>query len=80
MTGEGEPMQFAGCYVLTLYCNMYVGVVRDKVTVDTVDGVHSISNYTRTFTGETYGEAARAARAAGWAVFPITRLATCPLL
>jgi hypothetical protein len=62
------PLQYASGYRLDLYC--------DRAT--RADGVHSFGEFPRIFTGETFAECARHARAAGWVIHRATRTATCP--
>ena len=65
-----EPLQFAGCYSLDLYCDVQNGAENC--------GHSDFENKSETFTGETYGECAKEARAAGWKIHSATRTATCP--
>lgn len=67
----GEPMQYASCYSLDLYC--------DRLPDDPMDDrIHGWNEFPHQFTGETFAECARAARKRGWKIHRKTRTATCP--
>jgi hypothetical protein len=76
MSERAEPMQYAGCYNLRLYCRNFRGEVR--VTLSSPDGIHAWDAHTAEFTGETFRDCARQARIHGWRVHTTTRTATCP--
>lgn len=61
-----EPNEYASGYSIDLYCKW----VNPHVPYHDFAGAH-------TFTGETFGEAAREARANGWIIHR-DRTATCP--
>lgn len=58
-------MQFAGGYLLHLYC-------------DQNSGRHDFDEFPHHYTGETFAECAKYARGNGWIVRSDTRTATCP--
>lgn len=66
MTRDKNPLQYAGCYSLDVYCDRSFSAHAD-------DGRPVLGQ----FTGATFGECAREARAAGWVIHK-DRTATCP--
>lgn len=71
-----EPMQFASCYTLDLYCDHWGGP--NSPTNTTPDGVHAWTEFPHTFTGQTFGYCAARARKRGWILHLATQTATCP--
>lgn len=64
-----EPMQYAGCYTLDLYCDRWAG---------RHDPVHGFGRPHAQFNGRTFAECARQARRRGWRLHLRTQTATCP--
>lgn len=65
-----KPFQYAGCYSLHLYCDRWDGTYfhHDRP-----------ADFPDEYTGGTFAECARAAKARGWKIHRATRTATCPL-
>lgn len=61
-----RPIQYASGYSLDLYCDQR-----------TSDWSHN-AGFPVTFTGESFGDCAKQARAQGWKIHRQTRTATCP--
>lgn len=60
-----HPIQYASGYCLDLYC-------------DRINPKHPYGSFPNQYTGETFGECAKAARKEGWVLHRKTRTATCP--
>lgn len=66
MKKHARPLQYAGTYLLHLYCD-----VND-------DDRHGGAVYMHEFVGDTFTDCAKQARRVGWKIDRETRTATCP--
>ena len=75
-TGAAGAMQYASGYTLDLYCDQWTGPA--IATAASPDGKHGWNEFPHVFTGESFAECAKAARARGWSIHRVSRTATCP--
>jgi len=69
------PLQYAGCYLLDLYCDQLKAGPGDSTTQD---GIHGYAEFPHQFTGSTFGQCAKQAKAKGWRINQMKRTARCP--
>ena len=70
MTRDANPLQYAGCYTLDLYCDQQRGA---HTFADGSQGAPRMSQYV----GRNFHQCAKIARANGWRIHG-DRTATCP--
>ena len=63
-----------GCYTLDLYCDNYFSNALTPVR----DTVHGFQEFPHQYTGETFGQCVKQARAHGWIVNRDKSHALCP--